>query len=82
MDVAVDLRKNSKTFGKYYSIIISDKSEFSLFLKVLLMVFCVYPKRCTVHYKCSEYRHKESERTLNWKDKNVGVKWPVKTYII
>ena len=32
MDVAVDLRKNSKTFGKYYSIIISDKSEFSFFI--------------------------------------------------
>ena len=83
MDVAVDLRKNSKTFGKYYSIIISDKSEFSFFIpEGFAHGFLCLSKRCTVHYKCSEYRHKESERTLNWKDKNVGVKWPVKKPIL
>ena len=83
MDVVVDLRKNSKTFGKYYSVIISDKSNFSFYIpEGFAHGFLCLSKKCIIHYKCSKYRHKESERTLNWKDKNVGVKWPVKKPIL
>ena len=45
LDVVVDLRKKSKTYGKYFSIEMSHKSDFSLFiLKVLPMVLCAYLK--------------------------------------
>ena len=72
MDVAVDLRKNSKTFGKYYSLIISDKSEYSFYIpEGFAHGFLCLSNKCIVHYKCSEYRHKESETTLDWRDQEV-----------
>ena len=83
MDVAVDLRKNSKTFGKYYSLIISDKSEYSFYIpEGFAHGFLCLSDKCIVHYKCSEYRHKESETTLHWKDREVKIKWPIKKPIL
>ena len=83
MDVAVDLRKKSKTFGKYYSIIISDKSEYSFYIpEGFAHGFLCLSDKCIVHYKCSEYRHKESETTLDWKDQEVKIKWPIKKPIL
>ena len=82
-DVVVDLRKRSKTFGKYFSIIISDKSDFSFYIpKGFAHGFLCLSKECTVNYRCSQYRHKKSETTLNWDDKDVGVKWPIKKPIL
>ena len=83
MDVAVDLRKNSKTFGKYYSLIISDRSEYSFYIpEGFAHGFLCLSDKCIVHYKCSEYRHKESETTLNWTDQEVKIKWPIKKPIL
>ena len=83
MDVAVDLRKNSKTFGKYYSLIISDKSEYSFYIpEGFAHGFLCLSDNCIVHYKCSEYRHKESETTLHWSDQTVKIKWPIKKPIL
>ncbi len=83
MDVVVDLRKNSKTFGKYYSLIISDKSEYSFYVpEGFAHGFLCLSDKCMVHYKCSEYRHKESETTLNWRDKTIKIKWPIKKPIL
>ena len=62
-DVAVDLRKNSKTFGKYIGIIISDKSDFSFYIpKGFAHGFLCLSKKCTVNYKCSNYRDPNSEK--------------------
>ena len=83
MDVAVDLRKSSKTFGKYYSLIISDKSEYSFYVpEGFAHGFLCLSDKCIVHYKCSEYRHKESETTLDWRDQEVKIKWPIKKPIL
>ena len=83
LDVVVDLRKNSKTFGKYFSIIISQNSEFSFYIpKGFAHGFLCLSKECTVNYRCSQYRHKQSENTLSWNDKGVGIKWPVKKPIL
>ena len=83
MDVAVDLRKNSKTFGKYYSLIISDKSEYSFYIpEGFAHGFLCLSDKCIVHYKCSEYRHKESETTLDWRDQTVKINWPIKKPIL
>ena len=83
LDVVVDLRKNSKTFGKYFSIVISTNSEFSFYIpKGFAHGFLCLSKECTVNYRCSQYRHKKSETTLNWDDKDVGVNWPIKKPIL
>ena len=83
MDVAVDLRKNSKTFGKYYSIVISEKSDFSFYIpEGFAHGFLCLSKSCTVNYKCSRYRDSKSEATLDWKDKSIAIKWPIKKPIL
>ena len=77
-DVAVDLRKNSKTFGKYISIILSENSDFSIYIpKGFAHGFLCLSKKCTVNYKCSEYRQSKYEKTLSWNDPKINIKWPV-----
>ena len=77
-DVAVDLRKNSKTFGKYISIILSENSDFSIYIpKGFAHGFLCLSKKCTVNYKCSEYRHSKYEKTLSWNDPKINIKWPI-----
>ena len=72
LDVAVDLRKNSKTFGKYLSLIISQKSDFSFYIpEGFAHGFLCLSKDCVVNYLCSNYRHEKSEKTLSWNDKEV-----------
>ena len=79
LDVAVDLRKRSKTFGKYVSIIMSNKSDFSFYIpKGFAHGFLCLSKTCTVNYKCSSYRDPKSEKTLSWNDELINIKWPVK----
>ena len=82
-DVAIDLRKNSKTFGKYVSVIISYKDNFSFYIpKGFAHGFLCLSDYCTVNYKCSDYRNKESEKTLSWNDKFIKIKWPIKKPIL
>ena len=82
-DVAIDLRKKSKTFGKYVSVVISHKSDFSFYIpKGFAHGFLCLSKNCTVNYKCSNYRDTRHERTLAWNDKNVNIKWPIKKPIL
>ena len=82
-DVAVDLRKKSRTFGKYYSLIISEDSDFSLYIpKGFAHGFLCLSNKCTVNYKCSTYRDSKSEKTLKWNDKTLNIRWPVKSPIL
>jgi len=83
MDVAVDLRKRSPTFGKYFSIIMSYDSDFSFFIpENFAHGFLCLSKTCTVNYKCSNYRDPKYERTLIWNDPSVKIKWPLKKPIL
>lgn len=82
-DVAVDLRKKSKTFGKYVGIVISDKSDFSFYIpEGFAHGFMCLSNKCTVNYKCSNYRDANSEKTLKWNDKKINIKWPFKKPIL
>ena len=77
-DVAVDLRKNSKTFGKYVGLTMSDKDDFSFYIpEGFAHGFLCISKECTVNYKCSKYRDPKSEKTLKWNDSDINIKWPV-----
>ena len=83
LDVVVDLRKNSKTFGKYFKIIISDDSDFSIFIpKGFAHGFLCLSKKCAVYYKCTNYRHANSERTLLWNDNKLKINWGIKKPIL
>ena len=82
-DVAVDLRKNSKSFGKHVSVTISHDDEFSFFIpEGFAHGFLCLSETCTVNYKCTNYRHAKSEKTISWDDENLNIKWPVKKPIL
>ena len=82
-DVAVDCRKKSKTFGKYFSIILSEKENISLFIpEGFAHGYCVLSNNCLMHYKMTNYRDKKLERGINWNDDWINIKWPIKKPII
>lgn len=82
-DVCLDCRKNSKTFGKYFKIILSENKNQSLFIpEGFAHGFCTLSDKTIVHYKCSDYRHQNSEVGILWNDKEIKIKWPIKKAII
>jgi len=82
-DVAVDLRRSSKTFGKYFGLIISSNSDYSFYIPAgFAHGFLCLSKECMVNYKSSQYRDATSEKTLNWNDKSINIKWPIKKPIL
>ena len=82
-DVAIDLRKNSKSFGKHISLIISHDDDFSFYIpEGFAHGFLCLSKNCTVSYKCSNLRHSKSEHTIFWNDKDLNIKWPIKKPIL
>ncbi len=83
LDIAVDLRKKSKTFGKYFSIKIKHNSNFSIFIpEGFAHGFACLSKNCTLYYRCTNYRHKDSETTLRWDDPELNINWIVKKPIM
>ena len=83
LDVVVDLRKNSKTYGKYFSIKISHDSNYSIYIPPSFAHgFLCLSKSCAVYYKCTNYRDKNSEQTIKWNDKDLKIKWPIKNPIL
>ena len=83
LDVAVDLRKGSKTFGKYFSIKIKYNSNFSIFIpEGFAHGFACLSKNCTLYYRCTNYRHKASETTLRWDDPELNINWNTKKPIM
>mgnify|MGYP001285957856 FL=1 len=82
-DVCVDLRKESKTFGKYFSVIISEKNSKSIFVPPgFAHGFCALDKENYVIYSCTKYRDAKSEVAINFNDRNLKIKWPVKKAIV
>tara|TARA_B100001741_G_scaffold88254_1_gene72145 strand:+ start:366 stop:893 length:528 start_codon:yes stop_codon:yes gene_type:complete len=82
-DVALDLRKNSKTYGKYFSIILSEKNSKSIYIPPgFAHGFCSLEKENYIIYNCTNYRHKKSEVGIKYNDKKLNIKWPVKKPIL
>ena len=78
-DVAVDLRKNSKTFGQYVSIILSGKQNVSFYIpEGFAHGFLALENNTIMHYKCTNYRDEKSELGLIWNDPKINIKWPIK----
>tara|TARA_A100001234_G_scaffold212293_1_gene213683 strand:+ start:249 stop:776 length:528 start_codon:yes stop_codon:yes gene_type:complete len=76
-DVALDCRKNSKTFGKYFSIILSEDKNNSLYIpEGFAHGFCSLSDNTIMHYKCTNYRDKKSEIGILWNDSELNIKWP------
>lgn len=82
-DVAVDMRKKSSTYGKYHGLKISESSNFSFYIpEGFAHGFVCLSDYCTVYYKCTNYRNKNTETTIKWNDKDLKINWPVKKPIL
>lgn len=82
-DVAVDLRKNSKTFGKYFSIYLSAKKGTSVYIPPgFAHGFIAIDKENIINYFCTNYRSIRHESGILWNDKDININWPIKNPII
>ena len=82
-DVVLDLRKRSKTFGKCFTIILSDKNSKSLYIpKGFAHGFMGMDKENYIVYGNSNYRSKKNEVGIMWNDKSLKIKWPTKKPLI
>lgn len=82
-DVAVDLRINSQTFGKWFGIILSEENKRQLWLpEGFAHGFQVLSDIVDFEYKCTDYYYPEFERTLLWNDADVNIAWPLALSII
>jgi dTDP-4-dehydrorhamnose 3,5-epimerase len=83
LDVAVDIRKSSPTFGKHFSIELSDQNHLQLWIPPgFAHGFSVLSKEAIFHYKCTNFYNKESERTILYNDPLLGINWKVKEPIV
>ena len=83
-DVLVDLRKNSNTFGKHFSIILSNQASYSSIYipEGFAHGFCGLEKENIVYYGCSNYREEDHEIGILWNDKDLNIQWPIKKAIL
>jgi len=83
LDVVVDCRKKSKTFGKHFKIIISEKNSKSIYVPPgFIHGFLGLEKENIVVYSCTEYRNKKSEIGVKWNDKDLKINWNIKNPIL
>tara|TARA_B100001741_G_scaffold292213_1_gene272909 strand:+ start:1479 stop:2003 length:525 start_codon:yes stop_codon:yes gene_type:complete len=82
-DVALDLRKNSKTFGEVFTCILSEKNSQSIYIPPgFAHGFCGLNKENYIIYSCTKYRNASSERAIKYNDKKLSINWPVKKPIV
>ena len=83
IDIAVDIRKKSKTFGEYFSIELSEKNNEALWIPSgFAHGFLTLSKNNVFIYKCSGAYNPSEEYTIKWDDPDIGVKWNIKKPIV
>ena len=83
LDVAVDLRRNSETFGQHVATELSSDNKHQLFIpKGFAHGFSVLSDSALVYYKCSDYYYPEGERGLYWDDPKLDIDWKVRDPIV
>jgi dTDP-4-dehydrorhamnose 3,5-epimerase len=76
-DVAVDIRPNSSSYGKWCAVIISEKEQNQFYIpQGFAHGFLVLSETCILCYKCTDYYHPEDESGIIWNDPAINIKWP------
>jgi dTDP-4-dehydrorhamnose 3,5-epimerase len=76
-DVAVDLRKDSKTYGKWFGVVLSEDNKKQFFIpKNFAHGFLVLSDYAEFAYKCTDFYHPDDEGGLLYNDPDIGVEWP------
>jgi dTDP-4-dehydrorhamnose 3,5-epimerase len=77
-DVAVDIRKNSPTFGLWVGVELSSDNKRQFWVpKGFAHGFLVLSESADFCYKCTDYYHPESEISIAWNDERLGIDWPI-----
>ncbi len=83
LDVALDLRKNSRTFGKYYKILLSENNCKSIYIpEGFAHGFSCLANENIVIYSCTNYRNVSGERGILWNDETLKINWRIKKPIV
>ena len=83
LDYVIDLRKNSKTFGKTFNIILSDRNSLSLYIpEGFAHAYYSYEKENIIYYKLDNYYSPKYENGIIYNDTDLGIKWPMKKILI
>ena len=78
IDAIVDIRKNSPTFGKAYTIMLSAQNKKQLLVpKGFAHGYSVISETAEVFYKCDEFYHKETEGGIAWNDPALKIDWQI-----
>ncbi len=78
LDVAVDIRKDSPTFGKYVSIELSDENKYQLYIPHgFAHGFSVLSETAIINYKCDNYYNPEYDRGLLYNDPVINIDWGI-----
>lgn len=79
-DVAVDIRRGSKYFGHYASIILSDENKKQFWIPPgFAHGFCVLSEKADFEYKCTAYYDASDQYSIAWNDPSIGIDWPIST---
>lgn len=77
-DVAVDLRLDSQTYGKWEGVILSEENKKQFYIpKGFAHGFLVLSDESEFVYKCTDFYHPEDEGGILWNDPNIGIEWPL-----
>lgn len=77
-DVAVDLRKGSRTYGKWHGVLLSEENKKQFFIpKDFAHGFLVLSDYAEFCYKCTDFYHPNDEGGLAYNDPKIGVAWPI-----
>ena len=83
LDVVVDIRENSKTFGEYFKIELSEKNHHGLWIPAgFAHGFLSLEEESVFAYKCAGNYNPKYEHTIKWNDPDIGIKWNTKNPII
>lgn len=78
LDVVLDVRKNSSTFGQYFAVELSEENRYQLFVpKGFLHGYSVLSETALVGYKCDDFYNKDSESGINPLDSTLNIDWMV-----
>lgn len=83
LDIAVDIRIGSPTYGQYVSAKLNGENLHTLYIpEGFAHGFCVMSDEAFFSYKCSDYYNPEAERGIRWDDPQLGIEWPVENPVI
>lgn len=83
LDVAVDIRFNSPTFGKHVSAVLSEENHHQLWIPPgFAHGFSVLSEEALFHYKCTNYYSKEHERSIYYADSDLNIDWKVSAPLV